>query len=31
VSAETVAQGLFILLMNCTQPKFVIGVIRSMA
>jgi hypothetical protein len=28
---EAVAQGLLILLMNCTRPGFAIGVIRSMA
>jgi hypothetical protein len=31
MSGEAVSQGLFILLMNCTQPRFVTGVIRSMA
>jgi len=28
---EGVTQGLLILLMNCTQLRFAIGVIRSMA
>jgi hypothetical protein len=31
VSGEGVPQGLLILLMNCTQLRFAIGVIRSMA
>jgi hypothetical protein len=31
MDGEGVSQGLLILLMNCTQPGFVIGAIRSMA
>jgi hypothetical protein len=31
VCGEAVAQGLLILLMICTQQRFAIGVIRSMA
>jgi hypothetical protein len=31
VRCPTMAQGLLILLMNCTQLRFAIGVIRSMA
>ena len=31
VGSEAMTQGLLILLMNCTQPRFAIGVIRSMA
>jgi hypothetical protein len=31
LTCETVAQGLLILLMNFTQLRFAIGVIRSMA
>ena len=31
MDGRSVAQGLLILLMNCTQLRFAIGVIRSMA
>ena len=31
MGSEAVPQGLLILLMNCTQLRFAIGVIRSMA